>query len=173
MRSSRRPFDKVLGLELSADDYISKPFGIREVVARIRAVTRRYLASKNPPKESIPFQMRDLEVLPDELRARRGNQIIELSLRAIKILKILYDNKGKVVDRYTLFEKAWGLDHIPNSRTLDQHISNFANGLNRTQRTLLSLSQSMASAIGTMVKNLLNRLGKREGAILSAYFPWL
>lgn len=123
MRSSRRPFDKVLGLELSADDYISKPFGIREVVARIRAVTRRYLASKNPPKESIPFQMRDLEVLPDELRARRGNQIIELSLRDIKILKILYDNKGKVVDRYTLFEKAWGLDHIPNSRTLDQHIS--------------------------------------------------
>jgi len=67
--------------------------------------------------------MRDLEVLPDELRARRGNQIIELSLRDIKILKILYDNKGKVVDRYTLFEKAWGLDHIPNSRTLDQHIS--------------------------------------------------
>jgi DNA-binding response OmpR family regulator len=115
--------DKVLGLELGADDYISKPFGIREVVARIRAVTRRYLASKKPPNESIPFQMRDLEVLPDELRARRGNQIIELSLRDIKILKILHDNKGKVVDRYTFFEKAWGFDHIPNSRTLDQHIS--------------------------------------------------
>ena len=115
--------DKVLGLELGADDYIVKPFGVREVVARIRAVTRRYLASKNLSKSRSSFRMGDLEVLPDELRARRGNQVIELSLRDIRIMKTLYDNMGKVVDRRTLFKEAWSFNHIPNSRTLDQHIS--------------------------------------------------
>ncbi|HUW83603.1 MAG TPA: response regulator transcription factor [Phycisphaerae bacterium] len=115
--------DKVVGLELGADDYIVKPFGIREVVARIRAVTRRYLSSASRSPTAQPLQMGDLEVLPDELRARRGDHIIELSLRDITILRTLHDNKGRVVDRRTLFQEAWGLDHIPNSRTLDQHIS--------------------------------------------------
>ena len=115
--------DKVVGLELGADDYIVKPFGIREVVARIRAVTRRYLSSASGSPTAQPLQMGDLEVFPDELRARRGDHVIELSLRDITILRTLHDNKGRVVDRRTLFQEAWGLDHIPNSRTLDQHIS--------------------------------------------------
>ena len=115
--------DKVLGLELGADDYIVKPFGIREVVARIRSVTRRYLATKNPSKKSEPFTMHDLVVTPDKLQAQKEDQTIELSLRDIKILKTLYENQGKVVDRHTLFKVGWGINHIPNSRTLDQHIS--------------------------------------------------
>ncbi|MFC1853506.1 response regulator transcription factor [candidate division CSSED10-310 bacterium] len=115
--------DKVLGLELGADDYIVKPFGVREVVARIRAVTRRYLAAKKPAPSFESFRIADLEVFPDELRARRGAQSIELSLRDITILKILHRNKGKVVNRQTFFRQVWDLDHIPLSRTLDQHIS--------------------------------------------------
>ncbi len=115
--------DKVVGLELGADDYIVKPFGIREVVARVRAVTRRYLASRSASSAQETYTMGDIEVLPDELRARRDDQTIELSLRDTRILKILHENKGKVVDRYALFQEAWDLGHVPNSRTLDQHIS--------------------------------------------------
>jgi DNA-binding response OmpR family regulator len=115
--------DKVLGLELGADDYIVKPFGVREVVARIRAVTRRTLAQKKPAQTCESFIMADLQISPDQLRARRGEEVIELSLRDIDILTVLCENKGKPVTRFELFRQVWGFDHVPNSRTLDQHIS--------------------------------------------------
>ncbi|MBI1785540.1 response regulator transcription factor [Candidatus Sumerlaeota bacterium] len=115
--------DKVLGLELGADDFIVKPFGVREVVARIRAVTRRCIASRAGSAPQRSFLMRDLEVLPADLRARRGESVIELSLRDVKILELLHNNKGKALDRHAFFSQCWGLEHVPNSRTLDQHIS--------------------------------------------------
>jgi DNA-binding response OmpR family regulator len=114
--------DKVLGLEIGADDYIVKPFGVKEVIARIRAVTRRRARSQ-PTSTNETFTLGDIEVLGEELRARRGNTIIELSLRDVSILKLFAENKGKVLDRDTLFNICWGLDYMPNSRTLDQHIS--------------------------------------------------
>lgn len=115
--------DKVLGLELGADDFIVKPFGVREVVARIRAVTRRSFAARPAAESGEPFALGDLEVRPAELRARRGGETIDLSLRDVAILRLLHDNPGRVVDRATFFRVCWGVDHIPNSRTLDQHIS--------------------------------------------------
>jgi DNA-binding response OmpR family regulator len=115
--------DKVIGLELGADDFIMKPFGIREVVARIRAVTRRCYASRTGQGAKGPFRMGDLEVIPAELRARRGDTLIDLSLRDVQILGLLYENEGKVVDRDALFDRCWGIDYIPSSRALDQHIS--------------------------------------------------
>jgi DNA-binding response OmpR family regulator len=115
--------DKVLGLELGADDYISKPFGVKEVVARIRAVTRRCLAARPPAAAPASFGMADLKVVPSELRVYRGKKGIEVSLRDMHILQLLYDNQGQVLDRNTLFDKCWGLNYMPNSRSLDQHIS--------------------------------------------------
>jgi DNA-binding response OmpR family regulator len=117
--------DQVLGLELGADDYIKKPFGTREVIARIKAVTRRCLQRTMPtnPAQSVSFQMDSLCIHPDELRAQRGDTKLELSLRDIKILQLLYKMKGKVVDRDMLFNECWGRDYLPSSRTLDQHIS--------------------------------------------------
>ncbi len=119
--------DKVVGLELGADDYIVKPFGIKEVVARVRAVARRCLRSQSqdtgdelPP---IEFQMGSLIVNPTELRAHRGDQQFDLSLREMKILVLLFRSAGKVVDRNTLMNYAWNQDYLPSSRTLDQHIS--------------------------------------------------
>ena len=115
--------DTVIGLELGGDDFIVKPFGVKEVVARIRAVTRRRFAAK--PGTSVPssFRLGDLDVFPSELRARRAGTTIELSLRDIKILTLLHENRGVVISRDTFFNKCWGLDHMPNSRTLDQHIA--------------------------------------------------
>jgi DNA-binding response OmpR family regulator len=118
--------DTVVGLELGADDFLTKPFGIREVVARIRAVTRRFRAAQagaDPTAAAAPFVMADLEVLPDELRARRGATVIDLSLREVAILRLLHDQAGKAVDRNTLFNVCWGVDYLPSSRTLDQTIS--------------------------------------------------
>ncbi len=118
--------DKVVGLELGADDFLTKPFGIKEVVARIRAVTRRWLAAREmnePSSGSVDFEMGDLTILPDELRARRGDVHIDLSLREVEILRLLHSRAGKVLDRNTLFNVCWGIDYLPSSRTLDQTIS--------------------------------------------------
>ncbi len=115
--------DKVLGLELGADDFIVKPFGVKEVIARIRAVTRRYLAGQKKADVLAPFEMGDLKVVPSELRVFRGDTSIEISLKDVKILELLYKNKGKILSRDTIFDNCWGMDYLPNSRTLDQHVS--------------------------------------------------
>lgn len=116
--------DRVIGLELGADDYMNKPFGIHELRARIKAIAKRYLKSKysNSFKEDY-FQFGDLNVYSSELYAKRNDQVIELTLREIKILECLYQFKNQVVTRDMLFDYVWGYDFLPNSRTLDQHIS--------------------------------------------------
>lgn len=113
--------DRLVGFEVGADDFIPKPFSVREVIARVRAVARRCHAQKpDPPRE---FAIGDLQVSPAELRARRGEKVIDLSPRDLSILQLLADNAGRALDRNTIFNHAWGENHFPNSRTLDQHIS--------------------------------------------------
>jgi DNA-binding response OmpR family regulator len=132
--------DKILGLELGADDFIVKPFGVKEVVARIRAVTRRCLALRSAPPSAGPFKLRDLEVFPDELRARRGRDVIDLSLRDVKILALLHAQDGKAIDRNTFFNQCWGLEHLPNSRTLDQHIAQLRKRIERDPKNPLIIA---------------------------------
>ncbi len=120
--------DKVVGLELGADDYIVKPFGGKEVVARVRAVARRCFRNpepiKHPPGLSADeFWMNDLQVIPRQLRARRGETSIELTARELRILQLLASKPNEVVDREELFRIAWEETSIPNSRTIDQTIS--------------------------------------------------
>lgn len=115
--------DKVLGLELGADDFIMKPFGVREVVARIRAVARRCLAAQSKKADTVGFRMGDLHIFPDELRARKGGRSIDLSLREVRMLTLLQEQRNKAVGRDAFFDRCWGLDYMPNSRTLDQHIA--------------------------------------------------
>lgn len=131
--------DKVLGLELGADDYIAKPFGVKEVIARVRAVTRRVNRNRtrNGRRDGASvtgdgdrggiqveaFDLHGLRVYPAELKAVRGGREIELSLRDVKLLTLFAENQGKVLDRDTLYDVGWGIRHLPNSRTLDQHIS--------------------------------------------------
>jgi DNA-binding response OmpR family regulator len=115
--------DKVLGLEIGADDYIVKPFGVKEVLARIRAVMRRAARRASPANKQKTFKIGDLEIHADELRAVRGKKTIEISPRDLQILQLFAANRGKVLDRNTIFNECWGIDYMPNSRTLDQHIS--------------------------------------------------
>lgn len=117
--------DRVVGLELGADDYIIKPFGAREVVARIRSVTRRYMQGQDKGEATESFVMKDVQVFPSSLKAQReGQEDIELSLREAKILRLLYDRSNKVVDRDALLDHCWGAHIMPDSRTVDQHIAN-------------------------------------------------
>jgi DNA-binding response OmpR family regulator len=122
--------DRVLGLELGADDYLMKPFGVREVIARVRAITRRTLAARQDPGHAR-FSLGAVEVDPAALRAYRGGAAIDLSLREVKLLRCLHDHRGQVVDRDTLLNECWGREYFPNSRTLDQHISQLRKRIER------------------------------------------
>jgi DNA-binding response OmpR family regulator len=111
--------DKVVGLELGADDYVMKPFGARELLARIRSVVRRSMLA-GPPQTRILFE--DVEFFPERMLAVRDGEEIELSLRETKLLALFAEKRGLVLDRDTIFTRCWGPDHYPNSRTLDQAI---------------------------------------------------
>jgi DNA-binding response OmpR family regulator len=114
--------DKVVGFEIGADDFIVKPFGVREVIARIRAITRRcFNQNEHAPPQS--FVIAGLRVEPSELRAYRDDVSIELSLRDVSMLQLFHENPGTVLNRNKIFNYCWGEDYFPNSRTLDQHIS--------------------------------------------------
>ena len=113
--------DKVVGLELGADDYIVKPFGVREVLARVGAIRRRY--ARRAGAESGEFVLGDLRVVPAELRAYRGETGIDLSTREVKLMSLFASNPGKVLTRDELFDTGWGVDYLPSSRSLDQYIS--------------------------------------------------
>jgi DNA-binding response OmpR family regulator len=112
--------DVVVGLELGADDFVRKPFGKREVLARIRAGLRRAQARQ---RERRTFAIGDLVVWPRELRAERAGREIQISPREAAILEVLHEHLGEVVSRDTLLNRCWGLDYFPESRTLDQHIA--------------------------------------------------
>ena len=115
--------DAVLGLELGADDYMTEPFGVKEIIARIRAITRRTAARSAKKSGEDEFMMDDLRIVPAELRAYRGTTDLQLSPRDLKVLRLLHEKRGKVVDRNQLADEVWGIDYFPESRALDQHIS--------------------------------------------------
>ncbi len=125
--------DKVLGLELGGDDYIVKPFGCQEVLARVHAVARRCVrvtAAKEQIKEPT-FVMDGLIIYPKQLRASRGTSTIKLTMREIQLLQLLHDHAGEVVTRDLIFNLCWGYAHVPNSRTLDQMVSQLRNRIER------------------------------------------
>lgn len=121
--------DVVVGLQLGADDFVRKPFGKHELIARLKAVLRRGQLAEKTQRHS--FKMKDLVVFPAELRAERKGKTIELSPRDISILELLFQRCGEVVSRDELLDRCWGLEYFPESRTLDQHISRLRKAVER------------------------------------------
>lgn len=112
--------DKILGLELGADDYITKPFSVRELLARVKAILRRSQNSAYNDKSAATLGK--LKIDFNAFRAMAGETEIKLSHKEFEILAYLYQNKNQVVSRYDLLEKVWGYDEQPTTRTVDNFI---------------------------------------------------
>lgn len=114
--------DKVLGLKLGADDYLTKPFEIMELLARIEALLRRSPTNtKNGSHED--FQFGDVEIDFKRAEVLKGNSVVDLSAMEFKLLHFLIDNRGNVHSRDELLDAVWGYDAMPTTRTVDVHIA--------------------------------------------------
>lgn len=117
--------DKVMGLEYGADDYISKPFGIREMMARIKAVIRRYestsYAVKNDNSDTV-LTAGDLVINVDRYEVRENDRVIDLTPKEFELLKYLMENRGRVFSRDQLLNNVWGINYVGETRTVDVHI---------------------------------------------------
>ena len=113
--------DKVSGLELGADDYVTKPFGLAELMARIRAVLRR--TSTEPPNGQLIHEFPTLTVDFKRFTVTRDGKEHQLSRYESEILKMLISHQGEVVTRSDLLRTVWGYVHLPTTRTVDNHIA--------------------------------------------------
>jgi DNA-binding response OmpR family regulator len=112
--------DRVLGLDLGADDYVTKPFSIRELLARIRARLRR----AHPPS-ALPDEVRFGDVVVDfrSYEAKRGGAPVDMTPKEFQLLRLLASRAGEVVSRGELLEEVWGYETVPNTRTVDNHVA--------------------------------------------------
>jgi DNA-binding response OmpR family regulator len=113
--------DKILGLELGADDYLTKPFNPRELLARIKAILRR--TGSKPAPGGAPVQAGDLEMDPMRHDARLGGRPVELRAQEFDLLLTLASQPGRVFTREQLLQLAWGFDFYGQTRTVDVHIA--------------------------------------------------
>ena len=111
--------DKVIGLELGADDYVTKPFNDRELLARVKALLRR--ASKNAPEPEV-YRFGSVVIDFTHFTAEKNNKSLQLTSTEFSLLQYLVSQKGKVVTREDLLNKVWGYEFFPQSRTVDNHI---------------------------------------------------
>jgi DNA-binding response OmpR family regulator len=111
--------DKIVGLELGADDYVTKPFSIRELVARVKAVLRR---TRTLPKEQEQVAFGEIEVNLRNCQVRRAGKPLEFSSKEFELLKYLVCHQGETLSRDRLLEEVWGYDRFPTTRTVDTHI---------------------------------------------------
>jgi two-component system response regulator VicR len=114
--------DRVLGLEMGADDYVSKPFSLRELLARIRATLRRVELSSAPVALAEPMRYRDIELLPAARSVTRSGRAVQLLPREFDLLAYLMQHRGQVMTREQLLQNVWGLEYFGDTRTVDVHV---------------------------------------------------
>jgi DNA-binding response OmpR family regulator len=117
--------DKVVGLQLGADDYITKPFGVHELLARIAAVLRRSKRQKSDDTDRPQgnFMFGEFEVNPKTFKLAIAGRTTDLSERELKLIQYFYAHKGEVLSRDNMLNAVWGIDYLGTTRTLDQHIA--------------------------------------------------
>jgi two-component system alkaline phosphatase synthesis response regulator PhoP len=114
--------DRIVGLEIGADDYMTKPFSVRELEARIRTVLRRARAQVAETPTTGVIRVDDLEIDLDKHEVRRNEALYPLTLKEFSLLKMLAENRGKVLTRNLLLDEIWGYDYFGETRTVDVHI---------------------------------------------------
>ena len=112
--------DKIEGLELGADDYITKPFSIKELLARVSSVLRRYNINKENVENILTVGSLNVNLLKHEVF--KGNEKIDLTLKEFELLKLLLESKGKVLSRNYLLDKIWGYDYYGDQRIVDTYV---------------------------------------------------
>lgn len=122
--------DKILGLESGADDYITKPFSIKELMTRIKVIFRRY-------KSASKIIIADIEIDNEKHEVRKNGEIVKLALKEYQLLEYLAENKGKVLTRNALLDKVWGVDYFGDTRTLDVHIRHIRKKINDVDSKLI------------------------------------
>jgi two-component system response regulator RegX3 len=114
--------DTVVGLEVGADDYVTKPYRIRELVARIRAVLRRSPGDRCAELSPAAVQVGDVVLDPDEHLVTVAGAAVTMPLKEFELLHLLLANAGRVLPRETLIDRVWGTDYVGDTKTLDVHI---------------------------------------------------
>jgi DNA-binding response OmpR family regulator len=114
--------DKVVGLELGADDYVVKPFSAKELLARVRAVLRRG-KPKESERDDRPIRFGDVTIDPRTMRGTKGDRAFDISRRELGLLRLFTLREGEALDRITLMDEVWGVRYEGTTRTLDQHMA--------------------------------------------------
>ena len=116
--------DKVVGLELGADDYIVKPFGVSELLARIRAALRRARPEARVKSRSDrPITFGNIRIDPKTMKGTRGKREFSLSVREVHLIQLLAEHEGEALDRFRILDDVWGVKYEGTTRTLDQHVA--------------------------------------------------
>jgi two-component system, OmpR family, response regulator RegX3 len=114
--------DTVVGLEVGADDYVTKPYRLRELTARMRAVMRRVPSSRGGEIEGSALTVGDISIDPEVYEVVIRGESVKLPLKEFELLHILMTNAGRVLPRETLIDRVWGTDYVGDTKTLDVHI---------------------------------------------------
>ncbi len=115
--------DTVVGLEVGADDYVTKPYRLRELVARMRAVLRRRQGGTEAAEDGHEvIRLEGIELDTDSHEVRVDDQVVNLPLKEFELLALLMENAGRVLPRATLIDRVWGSDYVGDTKTLDVHV---------------------------------------------------
>lgn len=122
LTARREESDKVWGLETGADDYITKPFGVRELIARVMAMLRRMSTDPDDADSPTVLEAFDLKIDTEAFEVWKGKERLDLTLKEFELLKMLISQRGKVLTRDLLLDRVWGYEFYGETRTVDVHI---------------------------------------------------